>query len=331
MSGPGFAARRHPASLEGRARRGCRFDCRPGIRAAPKEAELTQRNTRVGLIAASVLLLVRVAAHAGSAGPSDLGGMLVDDVKYLVDNAQLDARDVVSAPLHAAGEDSVLRSTRFYLVLGGVGALWGGAFALDQTMRSHLHTMSSGDADLLQSISYISIGSAAALQYAYGLYRADPQAREDTLTGGEGAGVAALANVGIKAAFGRLRPHEDGHSHTAFFQGGASFVSGDVTPVFGLAAGISEYSGNQWYVAAPAYSLALLDGFGRMGHDAHWFSDVVGAGLLGWGTTELFLYLHEQHAKQPDRWRIFPLAASPGAARGQQGAPILGLDLVYAW
>ncbi len=292
---------------------------------------MTQRTAHVELFAASVLLLLGVAAHAESAGTSNLGGMLVDDGKYLVDNAQLDARDIASAPLHAFSEDSVLRSARFYLALGGVGALWGGAFALDQTMRSHLHTMSSGDADLLQSISYVSLGSAAALQYAYGLYGADPRARQDALTGGEGAGVATLANVGIKAAFGRLRPHEDGHSHTAFFQGGASFVSGDVTPMFGLAAGISEYSGNQWYIAAPAYSLALLDGFGRMGNDAHWFSDVVGAGLLGWGTTELFFHLHEQHANQPDRWRIFPLTVSPAAASGRQGAPVLGLDVVYAW
>jgi len=33
----------------------------------------------------------------------------------------------------------------------------------------------------------------------------DPRARQNTLTGGEGAGVATVANVGIKAAFGRLR------------------------------------------------------------------------------------------------------------------------------
>ncbi len=185
--------------------------------------------------------------------------------------------------------------------------VWGGAFALDQTMRSHLHTMSSSDADLLQNVSYGSIGASAALLYAYGLYGDDAHIRQDTLTGGEGAGIATLANVGIKAAFGRLRPRQDDHSHTAFFRGGASFVSVDVTPMFGLAAGISESFDNEWYVAAPAYSLALLDGFGRMGHDAHWFSDVVGAGLLGWGTTELFVHLHHEHDNEPGRWRIFPM------------------------
>jgi hypothetical protein len=39
--------------------------------------------------------------------------------------------------------------------------------------------------------------------------------------------------------------------------------------MFALAGGVSEYYDNRWYVAVPIYSLALLDGFGRMGHDAH--------------------------------------------------------------
>jgi len=257
--------------------------------------------------------------------------MVVGDFKYIVDNVQLDVRDIVTAPLSIASEDSVFRSPRFYLAVAGVGALWGGSFALDQTLRSHLRGMSSSDADLLQNISYGSIGASAAVVYGYGYYSADSQIRHDTLTGGEGAAIASLVNVGIKAAFGRLRPHQDGHSHTAFFRGGASFVSGDVTPMFGLAAGISEAFDNEWYVTAPAYSLALLDGFGRMGHDAHWFSDVVGAGLLGWGTTELFLYLHERHAQQPSRWRLFPLTAPPGAATGKLASLPSGLEVEYCW
>src|ERR1019366_2847000 len=122
---------------------------------------------------------------------------------------------------------------------------------------------------------------------------------------------------------------QDGHSHTAFFRGGASFVSGDVTPMFALATGISEYFDNEWYVAAPVYSLALLDGFGRMGHDAHWFSDVVGAALLGWGTTKLFLYLHKQHENEPSRWRIFPLTAAPADASGKPSTTPTGIGVSY--
>jgi hypothetical protein len=88
--------------------------------------------------------------------------------------------------------------------------------------------------------------------------------------------------------------------------------------MFALAAGVSEYFHNEWCVATPVYSLALLDGFGRLGHDAHWFSDVVGGALLGVGTTELFIWLHNQRDEEPRRWRIFSMSeAGPGLAGDQ--------------
>jgi len=58
---------------------------------------------------------------------------VVRDAKYLVDNTQLDLVDIVTAPLHIASEDSVLRSPKFYLVLAGIAGLWAGSSALDQT------------------------------------------------------------------------------------------------------------------------------------------------------------------------------------------------------
>jgi hypothetical protein len=67
----------------------------------------------------------------------------------------------------------------------------------------------------------------------------DGRARQYALTAGMGAGVAALLDLGIKAGFGRLRPSQSS-SHTAFFRGGQSFVSGDVAPMFALATGVSE-------------------------------------------------------------------------------------------
>ncbi|MHB8381991.1 MAG: phosphatase PAP2 family protein [Candidatus Binataceae bacterium] len=235
----------------------------------------------LGLIGLVGLLAIPAGAQA-QATLAQAGSAIKDDAKYLVNNTQLDLEDVVTSPLHAFGPDSVLRSPKFYLMVAGAAALWGGAFALDQTMRSHLRHMSSSDADLLQNVSYGSVSAATALLYGYGLYEGDSRARELAITAGEGAGVATLLNIGIKAGFGRLRPYQS-PSHVSFFHHGASFVSGDVTPMFALAAGVSEYFDNKWYVAGPIYSLALLDGFGRMGHDAHWFSDVVGGALLGWG------------------------------------------------
>ncbi len=282
---------------------------------------------------AAMLLLVAVAKTASAQQPTGISGWgsdVTSDFKYLADNVIMDGEDIATSPLYAAAPDSPFRSPRFYLVVAAAGAVFGGSFALDQTMRSHLREMSSGDADLLQDVSYGSVSAATALLYGYGLWNNDDRAREYALTAGEGAGVASLVDVGIKAGFGRLRPSQTG-SHTAFFHGGQSFVSGDVTPMFALAAGVSEYYDNRWYVAGPVYSLALLDGFGRMGHNAHWFSDVVGAALLGAGTTELFIYLHKRHAQEPSRWRIFPVSEPPARGGQTQSFYSAGLGLSYSW
>src|SRR5262249_44122678 len=166
--------------------------------------------------------------------------------------------------------------------------------------------------------------------YLYGYSTGDVGARDDAITGAEGAGVASLVNLGFKYGFGRLRPRDDGHDHDAFFRGGESMFSGEVTPMFGLAAAGSEDFENSWYIAAPIYSLALLDGFGRVGHDAHWFSDVVGAGLLGTGTTELLLYLHRQHENQPGRWRLFPDIVAPMASTNEP-VKVSGLVATWTW
>ncbi|MBV8362638.1 MAG: phosphatase PAP2 family protein [Deltaproteobacteria bacterium] len=275
-----------------------------------------------------LVLFVFRTTSAQAALPATLGGEVVSDFKYLTNNALLDTEDILTSPLYIASPDSALRSPKFYLVLAGAGALWGGSYALDQTVRSHLRSMSSSNADLLENISYGSVSASAALLYGYGLWYNDPRARHYALTAGEGAGIASLVDVGIKAAFGRLRPSQTG-SHTAFFHGGQSFVSGDVTPMFALAAGVSEYYHNKWYVAAPVYSLALLDGFGRMGHDAHWFSDVIGATLLGVGATELFLWLHQRHDEEPSRWRIFSMTGPDSMVTS--GQPSIGIGVAYSW
>jgi len=295
------------------------------------EASMPRRSS-VAIFAAAVLLfgVAKIASAQQPIGIAGLGNDLTSDFKYLANNVIMDGEDIVTSPLSLTTPDSPFRSPRFYLVVAAAGAVFGGSFALDQTMRSHLREMSSSDANLLQDVSYGSVSAATALLYGYGLWSNDDRAREYALTAGEGAGIASLVDVGIKAGFGRLRPSQTG-SHTAFFHGGQSFVSGDVTPMFALAAGVSEYYDNRWYVAAPVYSLALLDGFGRMGNNAHWFSDVVGAALLGAGTTELFIYLHRRHEQEPSRWRIFSASEPPGQVRQTQSSYSTGLGVSYSW
>jgi membrane-associated phospholipid phosphatase len=253
-------------------------------------------------------LITPSLAHAQAA--QSFGSQLTSDFRFVANNGEADAEDVITSPLHIAdlwASDGLLRKPAFYYTLLGASAMLGGAFAADQTVRARLRDMSSGTATALENSADVITGVGGAMLYGYGLLEDDQRAREYALTSAEGAGVGTLVTLVLKYGFGRLRPYQDGHSHTKFFDGGQSFVSGEATPIFAMAAGVSQYFDNAWYAAVPAYSTAMLMGFGRMGHDAHWLSDIAGAAIVGVGTTELLLYLHRQHAENPSRFRIFPV------------------------
>jgi membrane-associated phospholipid phosphatase len=172
---------------------------------------------------------------------------------------------------------------------------------------------------LQQSGQYLAWGGTAAL-YAWGLYDDDVPAREHALTGVLSTGLSALVTLGLKHGFGRLRPRDTDNAFR-FFENGDSFVSGAATPIFSLAATLSEYGENRWYFSAPAYAAAAAVGIGRMGQNAHWFSDVVGSAIVGVGTTELLLHLHREHAENPGRFRIFPVVSDK----------TFGVSLALAW
>jgi membrane-associated phospholipid phosphatase len=255
-------------------------------------------------------LMLPGSVHAQAQATESFGGELISDFHFIGNNAVADTEDVLTSPLHIPdlfAPDGLLRKPVFYYTLIGVGAVFGGAFALDQTVRSHLRDMPSDGATALEDSADVTTGVAGALLYGYGLYYGDARAREYAINAAEGAGVSTLATLAFKYGFGRLRPNAPSHSHTKFFDGGQSFVSGEATPIFAMAAGISEYFDNSWYAAVPAYATAMAMGFGRMGHDEHWLSDIAGAAIVGVGTTELLLYLHREHAANPSRFRIFPV------------------------
>jgi hypothetical protein len=171
------------------------------------------------LILTSLFLSPARVTLAQTPARETLGNEFASDFKYLANNTAADSIDIVTSPLHLDRAGKLFLSPKFYLVIGTAGAVWGGSFALDQTIRSHLRGMSSSDADLLQNISYGSVAASTALLYGYGLYEDDRRAREYALTAGMGAGIATLLDLGIKAGFGRLRPTQTS-SHTRFFHGG---------------------------------------------------------------------------------------------------------------
>jgi membrane-associated phospholipid phosphatase len=263
------------------------------------------------LIAASLL-----APPAGSAQPttSSIPARIGSDFRYMANNSVEDLADFASAPLHFG---DALRNPTFYYTLLGAGAAIGTGFALDQTVRARIHHMSSHDAGLLESLGTAAAGGETGLLYLYGLAIDDERARDYAMTGAMSAGFASLVTLALKYGFGRLRPRQ-GHGAFRFFDHGQSFVSGETTPGFALAAAVSEYSGNKWYVMIPSYSAALTVGLGRMGHDAHWLSDVLGSAVVGIVMTEVLIRLHQSHAADPSRFRIFPVASAKQTGVGAE-------------
>ena len=180
--------------------------------------------------------------------------------------------------------------------------------------------MPRGVANGLQDSGGPALAAGAAALYGYGLYVDDEKGRQFALTGGESALLAGLFTQGVKVIFGRQRPNA-GRGAFDFFSGGASFVSGHATPAFASAAALSEYFDNDWRALVPAYAAAFATGFGRIGNDAHWLSDIIGAGLVGVGATELLLYLHREHAENLSLFRIFPVVSERSA----------GITVAFDW
>jgi membrane-associated phospholipid phosphatase len=258
-------------------------------------------------------------AEADAASSRPVRERLLDDLHYSSDNMLEDVEDVVKSPLRVpetVAPGGLLRRRSTYLTLLGAGALFGATFALDQSMRAHVGHMPSGTANNLQEFGQFPVYGSAIVLYGYGLAEDDSRARRFALTDAEGVGVAAVLTVALKPAFGRRRPRE--HSgHADFFGGGTSFPSGHATPVFAAAAGVSEYFDNAWYASIPVYAAATAVGFGRIGHDAHWLSDIAASAVFGVGTTELLLYLHRRHEEDPaGRWHIFPTTDGQGGGMG---------------
>ncbi len=252
-------------------------------------------------------------ATTQTAQATSFGGMIASDFSYLTLNSVQDGVDIVTSPMHIPAlftdHDSILRRPMFYYTLLGAGAVLGGSFALDQTVRARLRSMPNNVANYLEYGGLTLSGASTIALYGYGLYEGDAKTRQYAMTGGESAVLSLGASYLFKFAFARLRPDRRKGAYK-FADGGDSFVSAETAPAFAMATAISDSADNQWFVAIPAYSTATAVGIGRMGHDKHWLSDVVSGALLGIATTKLLEYLHKRHEESPNSFQLFPVATS---------------------
>src|ERR1700687_2476264 len=115
------------------------------------------------------VLILPLAAFAQDQSAGSFGSEIASDFRYVANNGEADAEDIVTSPLHLPdlwAPDGLLRRPAFYYTLIGAGAAFGGAFAADQTVRSRLRGMSSSTADDLEISADVFTGGTAALLYA---------------------------------------------------------------------------------------------------------------------------------------------------------------------
>ena len=92
--------------------------------------------------------------------------------------------------------------------------------------------------------------------------------------------ISAVAAQGMKYAFGRQRP-SSGKGPNAWFQGGQSFPSGEVTLQASFVTPFIVHYGRRYPAVWALELLPLYDGIARMKSHAHWQTDVLGGWALG--------------------------------------------------
>ncbi len=101
-------------------------------------------------VAIIAMLATSIPAYAGSASVLD---QLTSDFKYSANNGTQDAEDIITAPFHFRFD--MLAKPQVYFTLLGAGAALGTAFALDNTLRSHIRGMSDSAATSLEDVRHL--------------------------------------------------------------------------------------------------------------------------------------------------------------------------------
>jgi membrane-associated phospholipid phosphatase len=121
----------------------------------------------------------------------------------------------------------------------------------------------------------------------------------------QAAGIALAANEVIKAGVGRARPL-DGLGAAQFTPFGktslgSSFSSNHMVGVMALITPFAEQYDAPWL-----YGLGAITGFGRVASRNHWFSDVVGGGLIGYAVGNAVASRSIADARTKPKVRITP-------------------------
>ncbi len=149
-------------------------------------------------------------------------------------------------------------------------------------MRRILHEM--GNANIIRPM--------AAIVFVGSLTSGKPYFQDAAFTSLESVVLANLLTNGLKLIVGRARPHADlGPNSFRPFGGDLSFPSGHATTVFAFTTPwLLYYPG---ITSGALFILGIGTAAARMADEYHWFSDVLGGALIGFGTGYLLSRRHQ--------------------------------------
>jgi membrane-associated phospholipid phosphatase len=288
-----------------------------GIRALPGVAGLLIVGATLGSAAVIAQTPDTSSTSAGaSAAATDATQDHPSGAASLPHLVLVDLRDVLGAPLAWKAP----QWERFSLAVAGVGA----AALLDSRVRkaeqhdhNHLADQVATDFEPLGS------GGAWAILgtfYVGGLLGNDAKARSV----GEDGLIASLIAGGIitpalKYVTGRNRPHDATRTFDfKAFGGNSSFPSGHATEAFAVASVIATHYDSGW-VKGVAYGSAVLVGFARIHHQAHFLSDVTAGALIGTGVGRAVVHRNSEERR---RFQVSPLV-------GPKNQPGVGVSFSF--
>ena len=275
----------------------------------------------------TVFLPVALAEDYDSAKPSNVEATTpsstpsnTQETQHLFNDAKLiveDTRYVLTSPMRWEKDD--------WLKLAiGTAAVVGTAVILDHPIQSYMQNHRSNTANNIantfepfgQEYSFYVIGGF----YLGGTVFGDQNARS---LGVDGLSSSLIASViitpSLKLLVGRSRPVQNQGAETfqPFRSSNNSFPSGHTTQAFVTAAVVANHFDSPW-VAPTAYGIASLVGFARVYHDAHWTSDVLAGGLIGFTVGKTVVYYNQERNRSVS---IAPLL----------GPDSRGLQITYRW
>ena len=164
-----------------------------------------------------------------------------------------------------------------------------GAYSLDYNLKDFAGHARSGFADKAFSVDkvygsgYTLIGIAGL--YGYGVIFENREVRKLGLQTIEAVGYAGLITSVLKAVVGRSRPYTgEGKSMFRPFNVHAattSFPSGHSTVAFAVSTVLANNTDNI-FLKILCYTASSLVAYSRIYRNAHWFSDVVTGGAIGY-------------------------------------------------